>query len=256
MLYSHRQCAAFIFAAFADKRRHRKTEGKSLGIARTIDFARTAKGTALVSSLVASAYVTAFAIGSTGHPWLGWIILPPLFLAIRFLAPRLAMACGALWGLSVFLFSVCVVETSVPVTALSLGLLAGIPAAYAYLCARVTRGFGFCALLLGFGWIGVELALRPLGLQHGLLGTTQGDGVLVRLVGGLFGSVFVAFVIAFVNASLLSILGEFRLRIPRLRPVLGLLAPGRVLSLDSTSFLPLLLAQSGRPRAPPVPAGA
>ena len=159
-----RVCAAFNFAACADKwQRVLVAEGKIVGNARTIEFARIAKGAALVLSLLASAYVTAFAIGSTGNPWLGWIILPPLFFAIRFLAPRLAMACGALWGLSVFLFSVCVVETAVPATGLSLALLALIPAGYAYLCARVTCGLGFCALLLGFGWIGVELGLRPPG---------------------------------------------------------------------------------------------
>ena len=229
-----------------------RTEAKVVKKRSSNGFRRGAVATALILSLVSSAYVAAFAIGSGGHAWLGWIILPPLFVAIRTLLPVRAMACGALWGVCVYLFAALVVETGVTTTLLSFALLAAAPAIYAYLCARVTRGLGFCALLLGFGWIGVELALKPLGLHHGLLAGTQGDGALVHTVGGLFGSVFVAFVIAFVNAALLSILSEFRLRLPRLFSASTMSDPGRLLPLDSTFFAPLLLVQPGQPRAPPV----
>ena len=224
-----------------------------MGNGRTIDFARSAKGMALVLSLLASAYVTAFAIGSTGHPWLGWIILPPLFVAIRFLAPRLAMACGAIWGLSVFLFSVCVVETAVPATGLSIALLTLVPAMYAYLCARVTCGLGFCALLLGFGWIGVELGLRPLGLHHGLLAGTQGGGVLLAWAGNLFGYVFVAFIIAFANGLLLSVFDVVSLRKPSWFVAVSIdNGGGEWLRCSSRRLLSTLVQTLSRPRAPPV----
>ena len=45
----------------------------------------------LVVSLLLSALLMAVAIGSARHPWLGWITLLPLLLAIRVLAPGKAV---------------------------------------------------------------------------------------------------------------------------------------------------------------------
>jgi hypothetical protein len=57
----------------------------------------------------------------------------------------------------------------------------------------LTRQKGFSPLLLGLGWIAVELALQPLGLRYGLLAATQGSGLVVRTMGYLAGYVMVAF---------------------------------------------------------------
>ena len=60
----------------------------------------------LIVSLVASAYLMAYACGPAHRPWLGWYALLPLFVAIRVCRPVTALAAGALWGICLFLFSV------------------------------------------------------------------------------------------------------------------------------------------------------
>jgi len=152
----------------------------------------------------------------------------------------------------VFLFSVGYVETAIPASFLSLLLLGLIPAVYAYLCARVIGGMGFCALLLGFGWIGVELALRPLGLHHGLLAGTQGGGALVGWVGNLFGYVFIAFIIAFANGLLLSVAGVVFWRVSRtFAAVVGSGDGGEWIRVPSRRLVSALVHSLSRPRAPP-----
>jgi len=70
----------------------------------------------------------------------------------------------------------------------------------------MTRRIGYAPLVLAVGWIIVELALQPVTVNRGLLAGTVGDGDLMRLVGGVLGYVFVAFLIVFVNAQLLSLI--------------------------------------------------
>ena len=70
----------------------------------------------------------------------------------------------------------------------------------------VTRRFGFSVLFLAFAWIGAELALQPLSLQKGLLaGTKAGEGY-VHLAANLLGYGCVSFLVAYINAALLSVL--------------------------------------------------
>lgn len=174
------------------------------------DFAdrrqRIVKGVALVISLVASAGLLAAAIRSPDHPWLGWISLLPLLQCIRRLKPGLAMGCGVLWGTSLFVLSMTAGDTPIPVTWLSLLLLAVVPGAYACVGALVTRRFGFSVLFLAFAWIGAELALIPLALHKGLLAGTQPSGGYAHVVEGLLGYVWVSFLVAYINAALHSVL--------------------------------------------------
>lgn len=168
------------------------------------------KATALILSLVLSASLMAAAIGSPDYAWAGWFALLPLLFSIRTLRARLAMACGALWGASIFIASAFVADTPMPLTFQSLALLTAVPAVYAYVGARITRRLGFSALTLGFGWIGVELALMPLGLNGGLLAGTHGheDGSLLYVLEGLLGYGSVAVILAFINGFILSLLSR------------------------------------------------
>ena len=130
---------------------------------------------------------------------LGWFSLLPLLAMIRVFPPRRALACGALWGGSLFLFLAARVDPLIPTTIQSFALLGVVPGLYALLAVWATRRFGFNPLILGFGWGGVELALLPLGLQGGLLGGTYGHepGSLLHLLQGLFGNVCMgAFIVA------------------------------------------------------------
>ncbi len=216
-----------------------------------MSWQRGARGALLALSLILSAYMMAVAIGTPGHPWLAWLALPPLLLAIRHLSPHGAMVCGGLWGSSLYLFSVAVVDTPIPPTSLSLALLTTIPATYAFLGAAMTRGIGFSALFLALGWIGVELALEPLALHHGLLAGAQGDGAFSRTVGDLFGYGVMAFVIVFVNGLLLSVLSDLRFGIVWHSGLIGSQSPSRVhITLTSPYYL-FGHIRSAQPRAPP-----
>ncbi len=219
---------------------------------------RLTPGTALklLPALVLSGCLMALgissAIASPDGPWLGWlgwVSLVPLFISIRRLAPSRAMVCGALWGLSLYLFLVGLVP-GFGGTVASLLLLAAVPAAYAYGAAHFTRRLGFSPLFLGLGWVAVELALRPLGLRTGLLSGTQGHGPLVDSVSALPGSGLVAFVVAAANATLVLVAGNVRLRSYRAGSSIAPQRRERSFPVTSAyrSFFDVCPAQ---PRAPP-----
>jgi apolipoprotein N-acyltransferase len=213
---------------------------------------RMAGSVLLVTSLVVSGCVIGAATGSTGLSWLAWIALLPLFFTIRIASPPVALLYGGLWGLCLYLFSAATDSSAITTTIRSLGLLAAIPAVYAYLGARLTRTVGYAPMLLALGWIVVEFALQPLALRQGLLAGTQGDGTLVRIAGGLLGYLFVAFLIAFINAKLTSLVAHLAPTITRLhfslpeQVICGWIIP-HVDSRFASHILTIL-----QPRAPPL----
>ena len=211
------------------------------------------KAAALTLSLTLGAGLMALSLGSASHSWLGWVTLLPLLLAIRLLTPRWAGACGALWGGTLYLFSTALIDTPIPPTMRSLVLLAAIPAAYAFLGALLTRRTGFSALCLGFGWFGVELALKPLGLPGSLLVGVQGGGSLAYFVQGLLGSAVVASVVAVVNGLLASALTRVQLRIPRKTLVIHSYdKPSKPCRTLLRSKCPSVSIHCCGPRAPPL----
>jgi len=161
----------------------------------------------LACALVASGGLVAAANSPAGPSWIAWISLVPIFITIRYASPRIALLYGALWGFCLYLFSSASDGAAVTASIKSLGLLAAVPAIYAYWGARLTRRIGYAPLVLAVGWVIVELALEPLTLRDGLLAASQSDGGLMRLVGTLLGYVFIGFIIAFVNAQILSLVG-------------------------------------------------
>ena len=212
---------------------------------------RAGQGMTLALALMLSAYLMALAVGSAEHPWLAWTSLIPLFFAIRWLRPVLALGAGVLWGAGLFVFSTTVVHTGVPTTWPALLLLLLVPGVYAALGAWLSRLVGFHPLALGVAWMGVELALQPLGLRAGLLAGTLGDGWFVHAVGNVLGYVLAAFAVAAVSASLVSVLAS--LPVPASpRPSLGVLSDAirRLFPQDSTCFW-IFIVNSARPRAPP-----
>ncbi|MCH7632143.1 MAG: hypothetical protein IIB59_02930 [Planctomycetes bacterium] len=74
----------------------------------------------------------------------------------------------------------------------------------------------------------------------------------IRLVGGFAGYALVAFLVAYVNATLLTVLGQVRAAIAQPPPVVRAAAiQRRVYSTEIPSYLSHLLRIS-QPRAPPV----
>ena len=133
-------------------------------------------------------------------------MLIPLLLAIRMLTPLRALLAGSFWGVCLFAFAAMANGTLFDPSVGVFLRLATLPAAYACFGSLITRRKGFSPLLLGLGWVGVELALQPLGMRNGLLAGSLDHSLVVRTLGYMAGSVVVAFVIVYVNASILSML--------------------------------------------------
>ncbi len=175
------------------------------------------KGTALILSLLVSAYVTARGLGAASHSWVAWVALLPLFAAIRISRPVRAMLCGALWGFCLHVFAPAADGAGHAEGILSLALLTAIPAIYGFFGSLLTRRIGFNPLVLGVGWMTVALAFELLGQHNGLLAGTQGGASLLHWLGSALGYVLVAFLVAFVSAALISALSRVHAGAPQSR---------------------------------------
>jgi len=202
-------------------------------------------------ALATSANLMALAIQAPEHFWLGWVTLLPLMQAARILNPARAFGAGMFWGSSLFAASALMGSQGVEFTATSLAILALGPALYACFGAWLTARVGFSPYLMALGWVGVEFCLRPVGLEHGLLAGTQGDGMLLRVAGSFAGYFLVAFFVAYINASLLSVLHSVSGSVSSLRLVSGAGGPIGLLALLEIPFIPSRVFCISRPRAPP-----
>jgi apolipoprotein N-acyltransferase len=89
-------------------------------------------------------------------------------------------------------------------------------------------------------------------MQHGLLATTQSDGVALQYVGSFTGYLVVAFLVAYVNALLFTVLSTVKVsgRDARKAPACAL-RPKSIVPVDVPIFLQYLLGPS-KTRGPPV----
>jgi apolipoprotein N-acyltransferase len=205
----------------------------------------------LIPVVLGGFFMSVAVSSSSNFPWLGWLALIPLLRAVQVQAPLAACVSGGVWGLSIALFTRWSGQSVLTFGLSGFVLLSTLPALYAYVGARVTRRVGFNPLVLAVCWMPVEFLLRPVGLQHGLLASTQGDGVLLRVVGQFFGYALVAFVLAFVGAALLAMLSGLRLQLPKARS-LGRIAPaGGVASKPVVLLARQIPISPSQPRAPP-----
>jgi apolipoprotein N-acyltransferase len=194
----------------------------------------------------------ALANDASDHAWLGWFSLVPLFLVIRLWRPVTAMLAGSLWGLCLLIFSSAQNGATVYSSFWLLLLLPAVPALYTGLCAWLTRRIGFNPFVLGVAWMGVELALAPMGVRTGLVAVAEGGGTLIHWIGGLLGYVLIAFLVALVNASLVSLLSSVHLRIPQLAYRIPSSDFGASIAPRSIVCLSLFATCPSRPRAPPL----
>ena len=218
---------------------------------------RGPKLAALAVSLLLSAVLMGIVVRSDTHAWLAWISLVPLFAAVRLLRPVGAAVAGALWGGSFYFLCATGTAPAIPPALTSFALLAAIPALYAGLGSLATRAIGFSPLILGLGWVLVEVGLKPLGLHHGLLAGTQlavaqTEPTYLDGLARILGYIVVAFLVASANASLLVVLSGVRLKIPEFRSIVGL-PESRLAPAWRTAFcVQLLPPRQTYPRAPPM----
>ncbi len=155
--------------------------------------------------LLGGAYCVALASVLPSRRWLAWIGLIPLFITIRFTSPFRAAIWGAVWGMGLYLFFNQLTGQAMSHAILPAATLAAIAATYTGLGTVFTRRYGFSPLALALGWIAIELVTHPLGLTRCLVPVAAGDGPLTRLITDIFGYAFIGFVVAYVNAVLLSV---------------------------------------------------
>lgn len=224
-----------------NKRRHFQSERASGTVSLLMLF-----------SLVGSALLIGVAAKTGRYPYVACVGLVPLFVAIRVYRPLAALLWGAAWGLSLFAVSVAGLGPPIPPTVGSLLLLAGAPAVYAWLGARLTRWIGFSPYVLAVGWMGVGLALGPLGFNAGIAGASPNDVGILHWVAHALGYVLVAFAVAYVNAALVAVLDRVRLRLPRTFFVARSRNGVLLLKSQIAGGLSRVALQPAQPRAPPL----
>lgn len=217
---------------------------------------RSARMMLLAVSLISSAHLLTLATSSPAHSWLAWISLAPLFIAVRYLSPIRAALSGAFWGSSLYLFSWYLHSQGFVGSSITPGfsnflLLTIIPAAFVGFGSLYTRRFGFSPLALATGWVAVELCLQSVGLKHSLLAADASYGPYLQVIANLLGYGFVAFLVAYTNALLLSIAAQVSFRCQSLcHPI-----PTADNACSYKSIFAVILQtayiQSLRPRAPP-----
>lgn len=219
---------------------------------RAARFGFACRATVLITSLIVAGCLTAETVGVHRHPILGWFALIPIFVAIQRLSRNAAAACGAIWGTALMGYLSLAGTANAATGALGAPLLIALPAAYAWLGAHATRQRGFNPLILGLGWAGVELAMYPLGLRHGLLATMHSDNFLLMVAGQFGGYVVVAFLVAFVSAVVLSVVTDV-VRLPATRSAPRLTSSIRPLAIATGHWFPIpsFLVSPSHPRAPP-----
>lgn len=187
-----------------------------------------------------------------GLGWLAFLAIIPLLQIVRHFSPIAGAGLGALWGVGI---ASLLAMDDVSAAALSPGviaLLVSVPAGYVGLSALIKRRIGFNPFVLAVGWLLVEMALRPVGLPLGLVAGSLGGGALVSWVGGLLGYVFVAFLVIWASAAILSLIGRARIRmtLPRLLVFSPERARFSICRSIRTPVAAFAICQA-RPRAPP-----
>lgn len=212
-----------------------------------------AKASALLASLIAAGVLTGESVSVHAHTWLSWFALIPVFIAIRFLKPSLAAVCGAIWGFSIYAYSAVSGGSGFEPTLLSCLLLTLVPAVYAWFGSHATMRRGFDPLILGLGWAAVEFALAPVKLRYGLIASVQIDNLVLLVVGKTGGCIVVAFLVAFVCATILGAVTDVVCAAaPRSRRLIAAGDSGQCIHLSRWIATIIRYLVPSHPRAPPV----
>ena len=197
--------------------------------------------------LAVSAALVGHAASAEGWAWTGWIALAPLLIVLSRVSAAVGFAAGAWWGAIAGLC--CAPAAFDPGAMLIPALVIGI---YGALVSATTRRIGFSPLVMAILWIGVEVALAPLGFNQGLIAATQSSSAPLAWLNSIFGYAIVAFGIVWINARLALALHRASRRSPKqpeIRRPVSLVRRWRSLNVVCVRSLRELC--EGGARAPP-----
>jgi apolipoprotein N-acyltransferase len=147
---------------------------------------------------------SAAAPDGTTRFWLTWAGLAPLFVAIKSRAGWTTAGLGFLWGGSYYLTHLCQNPVS-SISTLTFVIAAGVPGLYVYLGRMFVRRYGYCPLALALGWVACEYAYAFFAADYIIFPGGKELGPILHVVVNFLGYGFIGFLVALINASLLSI---------------------------------------------------
>jgi len=151
-------------------------------------------------SVVLSGMLMSLSIHSAAATYFSFVVLIPLFVAVRVCRPWQGAVCGAIWGLTLLASSRTGFGQSIPLTPATVFALISLPAAYVGLGAALTGRIGFSPFVLAVGWMYLEAALSPTGaLNH----SEYVGQDWTAWFGSMIAPLLVGFCIALINAELL-----------------------------------------------------
>ena len=202
-------------------------------------------------SLIISPLFTAGVYTCSSQPWLAWLGVIPLFLAIKKFPLVKAALFAAAWGLSLVFFAASLSPQFDPSNVVNLVCALLIPTVYVILSKLFVSRFGYSPLALALGCVATEVLLEVITLGGFAHSVDQGHGLLFRLVANFLGTGFVAFIVTYINALLISVAGRVIMCGAISRPAILSSDISLLLIQDIPCHFRSRYLQPVQPRAPP-----
>jgi hypothetical protein len=175
-----------------------------------------------------------------------------LFAAIRSQPLPLTIILGAWWGCCLYVFSFVCDNSVIPCSLTGACVSIVMPALCAALGKIFVLRYGYYPLALALGWVVFEFALTRLGTARSIPLSETGINPILCVIADFLGYGFIGFLVAYVNAALVSVAVDFCIDGDRASPFVFRDESFHLLTVNEV-FSPIANAITAlRPRAPPV----
>lgn len=205
----------------------------------------------IIGLLVISALGAANAVVKLNSIFLFWISITPLLLVIRSLRLKPSTGYGALWGICFQLFFALLSEKPPGITLFNVIFISSAAALYTALGVYIVRRFHIGAVALGFGWLAAIPIIRMVGLNFGFFPLTFSADTLILVAVEYLGYSFIAFLIVYLNALLITIAGSIIYKFYRLIKFGIYHSRQLFVQLKNVILASSFISHTIRPRAPP-----